>query len=125
MDDPLSDEKDISRSGVRIRLTVEFHDFLTSRGSSGEPRRDANSQIEALLWNLDLFTSMMHLYGIFVGSTATTIDWNDIRIASLRERFVSIYDLFLAETNFERKFRLLLDLVKLQIVFAGAVYDCR
>lgn len=68
---------------------------------------------------------MMHLYGIFVGSTATTIDWNDIRIASLRERFVSIYDLFLAETNFERKFRLLLDLVKLQIVFAGAVYDCR
>ena len=38
---------------------------------------------------------------------------------SLRDRFLSLYPEFVAETKFENKCRLLLDLFKLQIVFAG------
>jgi len=44
---------------------------------------------------------------------------------SLRDRFLSLYREFVAETKFENKCRLLLDLFKLQIVFAGAFYDCK
>ena len=41
---------------------------------------------------------------------------------SFKSQFVSMFNQFTNETNFENKCRLLLDLFKLQIVFAGVSY---
>ena len=81
--------------------------------------------IDKVLFNIDSFRTVIHSYGILVGATRSTIDWKVINVQSLKDEFISIYDAFVAETNFESKCRLLLDLVKLQIVFAGAFYDCQ
>jgi hypothetical protein len=81
--------------------------------------------IDKVLFNIDSFRTVIHSYGILVGSTRSTIDWNVINVRSLKDEFVSRYHTFLSQTDFETKCRLLLDLVKLQIVFAGAFYDCQ
>jgi hypothetical protein len=56
--------------------------------------------------------------------TRSRIDWSTVGVQSIRDLFLSLYPKFVTETKFENKCRLLLDLFKLQIVFAGAFYDC-
>jgi hypothetical protein len=121
---PGFNDKDIQQLNVLVRLTVQFYDYLSSAPPSDEPFRDMNYVIDSIFFNLDSFRVVMNSYGILVGSTTTTIDWNAISTRSLKEEFVSVYDAFVSQSNFESKCRLLLDLVKLQIVFAGVFYDC-
>ena len=42
---------------------------------------------------------------------------------SLREQFLSIFQEFATERDFVKRLRHLIDLFKLQIVFAGAFYE--
>jgi hypothetical protein len=125
---PVFDDKDIQELRILVRLTVEFHDYLTSTppwpAFPDDPFHNMTYAIDKVLFNVDSFHSVMHVYGVLVGSTRSTIDWSAMNIRSLKGLFVSVYDTFVAQTDFETKCRLLLDLVKLQIVFAGAFYDC-
>jgi hypothetical protein len=126
---PAFDDKDIENLRILIRLTVEFYDYLRSIPPWPEfpddPFDDLRYKSGPIFWNVDSFLSVLHLYCILVGSTRSTINWNAINIGSVKDTFTSIYDAFLRETIFETKCRLLLDLFKLQIIFAGAFYDCR
>jgi hypothetical protein len=126
---PGFDDKDIEHLRVLIRVTVEFHDYLTSVPPwpqfPDDPFHDMAYMIDKILINIDSFRSVLHSYGILVGSTKSRIDWNAVGVQSVRNSFLSLYPKFVAETEFENKCRLLLDLFKLQIVFAGAFYDCR
>jgi hypothetical protein len=81
--------------------------------------------IDKILFNIDSFRIVLRTYGVLVGSRKSRIDWSAVGMQSLRDRFLSLYPEFVAETKFENKCRLLLDLFKLQIVFAGAFYDCK
>jgi hypothetical protein len=125
---PGFDDKDIEHLRVLIRVTAEFHDYLTSAPPwpqfPGDPFHDMTYMIDKILINIDSFRSVLHSYGILVGSTKSRIDWSAVGAQSLKDRFLSLYPEFVAETKFENKCRLLLDLFKLQIVFAGAFYDC-
>lgn len=121
---PGFDDNDIEHLHILIRLTVQFFDYFNSDSPSDDPFRDMIYAIDSVFFNLDSFRVVMHSYGILVGSKKSTIDWNAIRMASLKDEFVSVYHAFVAQEHFESKCRLLLDLVKLQIVFAGAFYDC-
>jgi hypothetical protein len=57
-------------------------------------------------------------------ATRSGLDWRrPLSLASLQEQFTSKYEEFLAETDFVRRCRLLLDLFKLQIVFAGFTFE--
>jgi hypothetical protein len=59
-----------------------------------------------------------------VGATGSNVKWGMITSwESFKARFISMFDEFTAEVNFENKRRLLLDLFKLQIVFAGVSYE--
>ena len=126
---PGFDEKDIEHLGVLIRVTVEFHDYLTSASPwpqfPDDPFHDMTYMIDKILFNIDSFRIVLRTYGVLVGSTKSRIDWSAVGMQSLRDRFLSLYPEFVAETKFENKCRLLLDLFKLQIVFAGAFYDCK
>jgi len=126
---PAFDEKDIEDLGILIRLTVKFHHFLTSQGRwpvfPDDPFHNMTYALDPIFWHADAFLRVTHLYGVLVGATlASTIDWSASTAPSLKDRFLSKYEEFLAEANFENKCRLLLDLFKLQIVFAGMFYDC-
>ena len=121
---PAFDDKDIQALQILVRVTVQFYDYLTSSPDSDDLSCDMNYVLDRIFIHIDSFSALMHCYGVLVGATTSTIDWNAINILSLKERFVSLYHDFVAETKFENKCRLLLDLIKLQIVYAGAFYDC-
>jgi hypothetical protein len=126
---PGFDDKDIEQLCVLVRVTVEFRDYLTS--TSPWPQfpddrfHNMTYMIDKILFNIDSFRIVLHSYGILVGSTTSRIDWNAVGVQSIRDLFLSLYPKFVTETKFESKCRLLLDLFKLQIVFAGAFYDCK
>lgn len=125
---PGFDDKNIEHLRILIRVTMEFHDYLRSAPPwpqfPGDPFHDMTYMIDKILMNIDSFRSVLHTYGVLVGSTKSRIDWSGVGVQSLKDRFLSLYPEFVAETEFENKCRLLLDLFKLQIVFAGSFYDC-
>lgn len=125
---PGFDDKDIQELRVLIRVTAEFHDYLTSAPPwpqfPGDPFHDMTYMIDKILINIESFRTVLHTYGVLVGSTKSRIDWGTVGVQSIRDLFLSLYPKFVTETKFENKCRLLLDLFKLQIVFAGAFYDC-
>jgi hypothetical protein len=57
-------------------------------------------------------------------TTRSTVDWNTVTAQSVKDRYLSVYQEFIDETDFLRKYLLLLDLYKLKLVFAGMFYDC-
>lgn len=125
---PGFDDKHIQHLRVLVRLTVDFYDYVRSAPPwpqfPDDPLHDMTYKIDSILINVESFWVVMHSYGILVGSTISTIDWNGFNIRDLKDEFVAVYHAFVAQTNFKSKCRLLLDLFKLQIVFAGAFYDC-
>jgi hypothetical protein len=125
---PGFDDKDIQELRVLIRVTAEFHDYLTSAPPwpqfPGDPFHDMTYMIDKILINIESFRTVLHTYSVLVGSSKSRIDWGTVGVQSIRDLFLSLYPKFVTETKFENKCRLLLDLFKLQIVFAGAFYDC-
>lgn len=125
---PAFDDEDIDNLRTLVRLTVSFYDYLTPAsgwpGSPSGPFHDMTYMTESILIHVDEFRRTVHSYGCIVGATGSTIDWNTTNIRSIKDKFFSAYGAFVKETTFENKCRLLLDLVKLQIVFAGAFFDC-
>ena len=102
---------------------MQFYDYLILSPSSDDLDCDLNYVLDRILFNIESFRVVMHSYCVLVGSTSTTIDWKAMNLATFKDEFTSTYEAFVKETNFESKCRLLLDLVKLQLVFAGAFYD--
>jgi hypothetical protein len=127
---PAFNDRDIVHLGVLIRLAVEFYDFLNSKGPwprfPEDPFNDRTYLIESIFGAIDSFRIVMQAYGIMIGATVTTvttIDWDNVTRQSLNSHYVSVFDQFVDEKVFERKCRLLLDLLKLQIFFASVYYD--
>ena len=135
-----------------IRLTVEFHDYLEhgsvemARGmqqlpyagvlpaefskdlqsASADPfnKYDLSYVCESILPGVDSFCSLNSAYSKLDGSTSSRIEWGMVSSReSFKTQFVSMFNKFTEEVNFESKCRLLLDLFKLQIVFAGISYN--
>jgi hypothetical protein len=104
---------------VVIRLTVEFRQRL-------EANEITNYVSESVFSGMDSFVSLVHAYGVLAGAEAHShLQWKAASVTSLRREFRSLYSAFLAETTFEKRCRLLLDLFKLQIALAAMTYDCR
>ncbi len=77
---------------------------------------------DSVFSGVDSFGLVSAAYRVLPGAGQTTITWDGKSVDSLKEEFVSKYSEFSDETNFEKRCRLLLDLFKLQIVFAGLSY---
>ncbi|MGB7172639.1 MAG: hypothetical protein WBD23_03710, partial [Candidatus Acidiferrales bacterium] len=61
-------------------------------------------------------------YDVLVGAKESQIEWNTLSAPELKVRFGSIFKAFDEAETFETKCRLLLDLYKVLIVFAGISY---
>lgn len=103
-----------------IRLSVEFSDYLRS---GGKPRLEPRYTCESILAAVEPFMSLTRAYKVLDGATDTPVNWNTIPLTALRLQFASMFGEFCAEENFEKKCRKLLDLFKLQIIYAGMTYD--
>ena len=141
------DESELGHLRCVIRLTVEFRHYLEhgsvekARGlqqgphakyftdlksASADPfnKYDLESTCASIRSGVDSFCGLNRTYGILVGATGSTIKWGMISSReSFEAQFISMFDRFTQEESFENKCRLLLDLFKLQIVFAGVSYE--
>ena len=79
--------------------------------------------IETVFSAVYSYSGVNQTYRGLVGSTKSEIDWNKVSISTFNEQFTSKFHEFVAEPVFEKQCRLLLDLFKLQLVFAGFFYD--
>jgi hypothetical protein len=126
---PGFDDEDVANLRTLVYHTVTFYDYVSAHPSWPEVPDDSFPDItyvtESILIHVDSFRRTVYSYGVLVGATGTTIDWDAINIGSIKDEFLFVYHAFEKETRFEIKCRLLLDLVKLQLVFAGAYFDCR
>lgn len=141
------DESELGHLRVVIRLTVEFHDYLENgsvdiatsvlngplakyapdaRGASTDPfnKYDLDYACESIRSGVDSFCRLSASYRLLEGATNSRVEWGMISSReSFKMQFVSMFNKFTGEANFESKCRLLLDLFKLQIVFAGISYN--
>ena len=79
---------------------------------------------ESIRSGVDSFCTLSTSCRLLYGTTESKVEWTMISSKELFKATVfSMYRKFIEETNFETKCRLLLDLFKLQIVFAGISYS--
>lgn len=134
-------ESEIDDLRCIIRLTIEFYDYLQNgnpqllnavehaQNSLGidiqfQPNEHAQTYTsESIFSGINSFCHVSAAYRVLVGSTKSSVKWDMISKLSLKKQFIPVYLEFTSETNFEKKCRLLLDLFKIQIVFAGISYD--
>jgi hypothetical protein len=106
-----------------VRLTVEFFYFLRRSDIESVDSRGLEYVGHSIFCGVESFFFVCHAYRIAVGATRSSLPERVISRAALKEKYIAMYNVFAAETNMEKKVRLLLDLYKLQIVFAGLTYD--
>jgi hypothetical protein len=106
-----------------IRLTIEFNSYLQFSQADSQNIDELKYRIESIFSGIESFCNVNAAYRVLVGATSSKIEWNQVCLAPLDEKFVFMFREFNKEAIFERKCRLLLDLFKLQIVFAGVFYN--
>jgi hypothetical protein len=141
------DESALGHLRVVIRLTVEFNDYLENgsvdiatsvlhgplakyvtdaQSASTDPfnKYDLQFACKSIRSGVDSFCNLSASYRALVDALDSRVEWGMIPSReSFKATFVSMFKRFTEEVNFESKCRLLLDLFKLQIIFAGVSYD--
>jgi len=77
---------------------------------------------DSIFFGLESFVRLHYTYSKMPSPRATTLAAGAKSPESIREEFASRYLVFSSAADFEFRFRLLLDLFRLQIVFAGLSY---
>jgi hypothetical protein len=106
-----------------VRLSVEFFYFLQRAGSNPVERDELNYVCESVFSGVDSFCSVTAAYRTFAGVTRSEFARDMKSGDSLRAEFISKYHEFADGMEFGKRCGLLLDLFKLQIVFAGMSYE--
>jgi hypothetical protein len=120
---------------------VEFYDYLRSGkaelrgivdrlehklGPSIHVDRDdleLTYSVESIFSGIDSFARVTRAYKVGVGALNSEVRWGSFAAQALKDEFDVLFQRFEVENTFEKKCRLLLDLFKIQIVFAGMIYD--
>jgi hypothetical protein len=115
-------DSDVENLRVVIRLTFEFGVFLGSSDLEKKDRSKIDYRIGSIFSGIDCFCSLSYAYRMLANKTDSEIGFDDISLSDLPALFSKTFDSFIAEASFEKKCRLLLDMFKLQIVYAGALF---
>jgi len=113
-------ESEIDHLRCVVRLAIEFHYYLQVACGHSFCTEYVS---ESIFSGIDSFSVLVRAYGVLVGAMASQLEWQTLSLALLKEKFAALFEKFDKEEVFERKCRYLLDLFKLQIVFAGITYD--
>jgi hypothetical protein len=76
-----------------------------------------------ICYTIDSYINLTMTYRVIVGSEKNNIGWNALSERSFEKVFVSTLRKFEKEKSFGKKCRVLLDLFKLQVMYAGIIYD--
>jgi hypothetical protein len=141
------DESELSHLRCLIRLAVEFHDYLQhgsvdmatrllqgplakyvkdAQSASADPfnKYDLEYACGSIRSGVDSFCVLSAAYRQIDATTDSAVEWGMISSReSFQTQFISMFNKFTEEVNFQSKCRLLLDLFKLQIAFAGISYS--
>lgn len=144
---PYFDETSLGYLRCLIRLAVEFQEYLEhgsvelatsvlggpyakyvpdAKEASTDPfnRYDLDYACKSIQSGVPSFCGLSASCSLLSGVPKTAIEWGMTSSReSFKSQFVSMFRKFSEEAHFETKCRLLLDLFKLQIVFAGMSYD--
>lgn len=113
-------ESELEHLGVVIRITVELHEYFQLPCTHPFC---LTYMSESVFSGIDSYCTVTRAYGVLGGAEESHIEWDSLSLAGLRTRFGSMFKAFDEANAFETKCRLLLDLYKLLIVFAGISYD--
>ena len=106
-----------------IRLTVEFFHRLQRVDIDSIDDESLQYWGGSVFSGVDSFTGLCSAYRTTAGQTRSKLPQRVTSRAALKEEFSAMYREFAGGNNFEKRCRLLLDLFKLQIIFAGMTYD--
>jgi hypothetical protein len=140
-------EPELGHLRCLIRLAVEFHDYLEhgsadvatrlldgplakyvadAQSASADPfnKYDLEYTCGSIRSGVPSFCLLSDRYRVMAGATGSRVEWGMISSRELfKKHFISMFNNFIEEVNFVSKYRLLLDLFKLQIVFAGISFS--
>jgi hypothetical protein len=102
-----------------IRLTVEFRYYLEATCTH---ENCVTYVSESIFYGIESYCSLTRAYSVLIGATDSKIEWSAVSSSSIGGLFTSTFDAFDRESSFERKCRLLLDLFKIQIIWAAMSY---
>jgi hypothetical protein len=101
-----------------------YKDRLKAASEDPFNQYDLNYACETILSGVDCFERMSPFHPTWTSTLTSSVDW---RIFASREefnsRFFALFGQFLAESDFQKKFRLLHDLFKLQLAFVAMSYE--
>jgi hypothetical protein len=141
------DESEVAHLRCLVRLAVEFNDYLEHgsvtiarsmlegpgakyvpdlQSASADPlnKYDLDFVCQSVRSGVNSFCTLSGSYKILNGAVEGKVEWSTISsMQAFKNNFAAMFKEFVQETNFERKCRLLLDMFKLQIVFAGVSYE--
>ena len=116
------DESDMEDLLVLTHMAIEFYWWLKDANTDSLDRYEADENSETLFVAFDAFRHTYWAYDVLIGRVASNIDWGDISVPSLRKLIILTYERFDVESNFLKKCRFLLNLYKVELVFAGLMY---
>jgi len=116
-------ESELDHLRCLIRLAVEFSYYLKTEDVTSLVSGDLRYVCDSIFSGVDSFGLVSAAYRDLPGARASDLVWDGESIGSLKEDFLRRYREFCDETDFEKRCRILLDLFKLQIVFAGLSYE--
>jgi len=125
MADAASHFSESEREALRgiMGFTVEFLYYLKRTDMDSLDPYGVEYVNESTVSGLEFFIAVCQVYRITVGRVGSRLPRSVPSLTALKDQFIAMYQSFLQETTFEKKCGLLLDLFKLQIVFAGLTYD--
>jgi hypothetical protein len=79
--------------------------------------------IDTIFSSVEFFTGVHQAYSVLADTIDSAVNWDEISRSTFKEKFNLMFEQFRAEPVFEKKCRILLDLFRLQLVFAAFYYD--
>ena len=120
---PAFDGADLTSLYSLISLAVEFRIYLETASKREPERNDVIFVCESILSGVESFMHVNNSYRVLVGAMNSSFGWDVTPLNVLERKFGILYGEFLLEGSFEKRCRLLLDLFKLQLVFAAMLLD--
>jgi hypothetical protein len=107
-----------------IRLAVEFFQYLQGSDEVLLDSEERSYTGGSIFGGVDSYLLVCSAYRSALGPVNSTLEWNAVAsMHALKGEFVVTYRAFSDEAEFPRKCRLLLELFKLQMVFAAMTYE--
>jgi hypothetical protein len=115
-------DEEIDDLKVVLRIALEVSGYLEGEEQLTPAANSFDYQLDTVLSGIDSFASLASAYSVLIGALASDLDWDDMSGTSLKKAIAVLREKFLAEAEFNKKCRHLLDLFKLELALVATSY---